>query len=76
MQGMFCSIISAIAMVYYIDKKWSKFKMIYALGTSCVICAFSEIKAFYILIITLFVIVFLFRCNNSKLRKKLVVSLL
>lgn len=71
MQGMFCSIISAIAMVYYIDKKWSKFKMIYALGTSCVICAFSEIKAFYILIITLFVIVLLFRCNNSKLRKKI-----
>ena len=33
--------------------------------------AFSEIKAFYILIITLFVIVLLFRCNNSKLRKKI-----
>ena len=26
MQGMFCSIISAIAMVYYIDKKWSKLR--------------------------------------------------
>lgn len=71
MQGMFCLIISIIAMVYYIDKKWTKKKTIYAIGASCLICAFAEIKAYYVLLLIVFFIVFLLRCNNRKLRKKI-----
>lgn len=70
MQGMFCLLISIIAMVYFIDKKWSKTKMIYAIGASCLICAFAEIKAYYILIVIAFFILFFLRCSSRKLRKR------
>lgn len=70
MQGMFALVISVIAMVYFLDKKWSVFKMIYALGTSCLVCAFSEVKAYYVLVVFAFFIAFFFRCDDRKLRKR------
>lgn len=72
MQGMFCLLISVTAMVYFIDKKWSKYKMIYAIGSSCLICAFAEIKAFYILILLAFFVAFFFRCGNRCLMKNVI----
>lgn len=71
LQGIFCLIISVIAMVYFLDRKWSKRKTIYAIGTSCLICAFSEIKAYYVLIIIAFFAAFLYRCNNLKTIKRI-----
>lgn len=70
LQGIFCLIISVIAIVYFLDRKWSKIKTIYAIGTSCLICAFSEIKAYYVLLIMVFFIAILFRTNNTKTIKK------
>lgn len=70
LQGIFCLIISAIAIVYFLDRKWSKIKTIYAIGTSCLICAFSEIKAYYVLLIMVFFVAILFRTNNTKTIKK------
>lgn len=71
MQGIFCLIISVVAMVYFIDKKWSVYKMIYAIGTSCLICAFAEIKAYYVLIVIAFIVTIFLRCNDEKNRKKI-----
>lgn len=69
-QGMFSLTISIIAMVYFIDKRWSIQKVLYAIGSSCLVCAFSEVKAYYILLIFAFVIALLLRINNSEVRKK------
>ena len=69
LQGIFCLIISIIAIVYFLDRKWSKKKTIYAIGTSCLICAFSEIKAYYVLLI-MALFVALFRTNNVKTMKR------
>lgn len=66
LQGIFCLIISIIAIVYFLDRKWSKKKTIYAIGTSCLICAFSEIKAYYVLLIMALFVALLFRTNNVK----------
>lgn len=71
LQGIFCLIISIIAIVYFFDRKWSKIKTIYSLGTSCLICAFSEIKAYYVLLIMVFFIAILYRINNTKTIKKI-----
>lgn len=71
LQGIFCLIISVIAMVYFLDQKWSKPKTIYAIGTSCLICAFSEIKAYYVLIIIAFFAAFLYRCNKIRTIKRI-----
>lgn len=71
MQGIFCLLISIIAMVYFIDKKWSKYKMIYVIGSSCIVCAFAEIKAFYVLILVAFLVAFFFRCTNRQVIKNI-----
>lgn len=71
LQGMLCLIISVIAMVYFIDKKWPVSKTLYAIGTSCIVCAFSEIKMYYVLIVLAFVVTFFFRCADPKMRKKI-----
>ena len=70
LQGIFCLIISIIAIVYFLDRKWSKKKTIYAIGTSCLICAFSEIKAYYVLLIMALFVALLFRTNNEKTMKR------
>lgn len=70
LQGIFCLIISIIAIVYFLDRKWSKIKSIYAIGTSCLICAFSEIKAYYVLLIMVFFVALLFRTNSIKTIKR------
>lgn len=70
LQGIFCLIISIIAIVYFLDRKWSKKKTIYAIGTSCLICAFSEIKAYYVLLIMALFVALLFRTNNVKTMKR------
>lgn len=71
LQGIFCLIISIIAIVYFLDRKWSKIKTIYAIGASCLICAFSEIKAYYVLLIIVFFVAILFRTNNTKAIKRI-----
>lgn len=70
LQGIFCLIISIVAIVYFLDRKWSKKKTIYAIGTSCLICAFSEIKAYYVLLIMALFVALLFRTNNVKTIKR------
>lgn len=72
LQGIFCLIISIIAIVYFLDRKWSKKKTIYAIGTSCLICAFSEIKAYYVLLIMALFVALLFRTNNVKTMKRVI----
>ena len=72
LQGILSLSISVIAMVYFIDKKWSAGKTLYAIGTSCIVCAFAEIKAYYILILAAFIVTFFFRCNNQKVRRKII----
>lgn len=70
LQGIFCLIISIVAIVYFLDRKWSKIKTIYVIGTSCLICTFSEIKAYYVLLIMAFFVALLFRTNNVKTIKR------
>lgn len=71
LQGIFCLIISVIAIVYFLDRKWSKVKTIYAVGTSCLICVFSEIKAYYVLLVMAFLVAILFRTSNKKAKKRI-----
>lgn len=71
LQGIFCLIIGVIAIVYFLDRKWSKVKMIYAVGTSCLICAFSEIKAYYVLLVMALLVAILFRTSNEKAKKRI-----
>lgn len=71
-QGIFCILISIVAMVYFLDKKWTMLKMIYAIGSSCLVCAFAEIKAYYVLLLFAFFVAFFFRCDDPKLRKKII----
>lgn len=70
MQGMLSLIISIVAIVYFIDEKWSVIKTSVAIGTSCVICAFAEVKAYYVLLVIAFILIIMFRFNNAKARKK------
>lgn len=57
-QGIFCSALSIIAIVYFISNKWTWKKSFSLLLLNCLICAFSEIKAFFILIIIIFLVTF------------------
>ena len=70
-QGIFCLILSIIAMVYFIDAKWSAGKMLYTIGSSCVVCALAEIKAYYVMLAMTFVVAFLFRWKDQALRKRI-----
>lgn len=71
-QGTLSILISVIAIVYYIDKKWNTKKTIYAIGSSCIVCAFSEVKVYYVLLIISFISIIFLRANNHEQRKKII----
>lgn len=71
-QGTLSLLISLIAMVYYVDRKWSARKAIYAIGSSCIICAFSEVKVYYILLIISFLCIIILRTNDRVKRRKII----
>lgn len=71
-QGMFSLVISIIAMIYFFDKKWSYLRTLYTIGTSCIVCAFSEVKAYYILLLLSLIVVYILRIKNSNVTKYMV----
>lgn len=70
--GYFCLGISLIAIAYYIDKTWPKIFSFFLIIISCIICAFSEVKAFYVIFVITSVLMILF---GKKTRKEKVRSI-
>lgn len=71
-QGIISLVISCLSVMHYIYNTWDRKKCIISIILSFVVCAFSEVKAFYVLfIIDLFIIV-LMQINDKAIRKKVI----
>lgn len=70
-QGMLSLTLSIIAIVYYIDQKWKPLKSAVAIGSSCVVCAFAEVKAYYVLLLISFLLVLFLKSEDKKTRKRI-----
>ena len=75
-QGIFCSALSIIAIIYFISSKWNVKKSFSLLLLNCLICAFSEIKAFFILIIISFLITFIIMIFLKKINRRFLTVIL
>lgn len=71
-QGFYCLMISIVSMVYYIDGIWKKMRSIIMIGISCVICAFAEIKIFYIVLVISILSILFFKKKNKKERIRII----
>lgn len=71
-QGFYCLMISIVSMVYYIDGIWKKMRSIIMIGISCVICAFAEIKIFYIVLVISILSILFFKNKNKKERIRII----
>lgn len=75
-QGIFCTGLSIIAIVYFISNKWDLKKSFGLLLLNCSICAFSEIKAYFILLIVIFLISIFIGIYLKRLNKKFITMIL
>ncbi|BBK23517.1 hypothetical protein Aargi30884_24200 [Amedibacterium intestinale] len=71
-QGIFCLGISIISIIYFIEGKWSAFKSFTMLVVTCAVCAFSEIKAYYVLLLGLVFLIIMLKFTQRSYRKKLI----
>lgn len=71
-QGFYCLMISIVSIVYYIDGTWKKVRSIIMISTSCIICAFAEIKIFYIILIICTFAILFFKNKNRKERIRII----
>lgn len=73
-QGCFCVALSILAFVYYIDGTWKSIKSFSIIGMSCVICAFAEIKVYFVVFLLAAVGIIAIRKNTLKEKLKIVFS--
>ena len=71
-QGIFCLVISIVAIVYYIDGNNNKYINLAMLGISFIVCAFAEIKIYFVVILICSLVIFIARCEDHKKRKKII----
>lgn len=71
-QGILSLLISCLSIIHYIYNTWNRKKCILAIILSFIVCAFSEVKAFYIIFIIDFLIITILQINNKALMKKVI----
>jgi hypothetical protein len=71
-QGCFCTAISLLAFAYYLDGTWKAWRSFLLIGMSCVICAFAEIKIFFVLFVIGVVAIIVIRKNSSREKVKII----
>lgn len=64
--GYFCLGLSVVSVAYFIDNIWNKFFCVLEIMASCLVCAFAEVKAYYILFVICVVLMILIRKNTLK----------
>ena len=71
-QGSFCVALSLLSFVYYVDKTWHPARCFIMLGMSCVICAVSEIKIYFGLLVLGIIGIVAIRKNDFKERMRII----
>ena len=61
-----------MAIVYYIDGNNNKYINLAMLGISFIVCAFAEIKIYFVVILICSLVIFIARCEDHKKRKKII----
>lgn len=70
-QGFFCLLMCIVPLAKYVMKKMNIKRLAFYFGMSSVICAISEIKAFFVMLLMVCLAGFFFELNSWKKLKKL-----
>ena len=73
-QGSFCVAISLLSLIYYISGTWKAIRSFSLIGMSCVICAFAEIKIYFVLFVIGTIGIIVIRKNSLKDKIKIFIG--